>query len=139
MLPAAPSVSPGRPDASNPPGWCWRCRRRRCCRVAFSLCPGQRCPLGESQPSGVADLADTSDRGVRLHPSPREQQPHCPASLTVSVRGDQPSLRSESKRADEAPRPLSPVPPAGSAGGALQLHGDAVGAAGKVCQGGCSQ
>lgn len=139
MLPAAPCVSPGRPDASNPPGRCWRCRRRRCCRVALSLCPGQRCPLGESQPSGVADLADTSDRGVRLHPSPREQQPHCPASLTVSVRGDQPSRRSESKRADEAPRPLSPVPPAGSAGGALQLHGDAVGAAGKVCQGGCSQ
>lgn len=138
VLPAAPSVSPGRPDASNPPGWCWRCRSAAvlsggCLALSRTAVPARRVTAERS-------------RWPRWHKWPRcvspslpppEQQPHCPASLTVS--GDQPSLRSESKRAVEAPRPLSPVPPAGSAGGALQLHGDAVGSAGKVCQGGCSQ
>lgn len=136
MLPAAPSVSPGRPDASNPPGWCWRCRRRGC-RVAVSLCPGQRCPLGESQPSGVADLADTRDRGVCLHPSPP------PPGTTASL----PGFSDRQRRSALSPLRIqagsrgsaAAVPPAGSAGGALQLHGDAVGSAGKVCQGRCSQ
>lgn len=57
--PPAPSVSLGPPDACNPPGWCWRCRRR--------------CPPGGSQPSGVADLADKSDRAAGLCPSPEQQ------------------------------------------------------------------
>lgn len=70
------------------------------------------------------DLADTSDRGVSLS-LPRNN----------SLISGQP----RSLRPVEAPRAAVPVPPAGSAGGALQLHAEAEGAAGKVCQGGCSQ
>lgn len=61
------SLSPGSPDAFNPPGCCWRCRRRCFLSAgsrALSLTSGAG--RGGSQPSGVTDLSDTSDRGVCL-------------------------------------------------------------------------
>lgn len=62
----------GLPDALLPRGEAVGVRGLCAARsVSAPSRPGQRSPLGESQPrrGGAADLADTGDRGlVRLHP-----------------------------------------------------------------------
>lgn len=119
------SLSPGSPDAFNPPGCCWRCRRR-CFLSAGSRALSRTSGAGRGgSHSRVESLTSRIQvTAVCVSIPPPEQQPHWRASL----------LRS-------APLSAAAVsaPPAGCAGGALQLPAEAEGAAGKVCQGGCSQ